>query len=71
MVDWVWGVMKRRGSLMLMSLFFCGVYLEKYTNRMFMSDGDTPGIRDACPRVFGFIFESFCLASIVIDFNVL
>ena len=38
-------------------------YLPKYTINTEISEGDTPLILDACPIVFGFIFESFSLAS--------
>ena len=45
-------------------------YLAKYTNRILTSAGDTPGMREACPNVAGFILLSFCRASMVIDCSV-
>ena len=40
------------------------IYLaEIKTDRTAMSDGETPEILDACPRVSGFTKESFSLAS--------
>ena len=38
-------------------------YLEICTIKTEMSDGETPEMRDACPKVRGFIFISFSLAS--------
>ena len=38
--------------------------IRKSNSSMLMSLGATPEIRDACPIVSGFIFASFCLASV-------
>ena len=40
------------------------VYLPMSTSITLMSDGEMPGIRDACARVSGFIFTSYCRASV-------
>ena len=38
-------------------------YLLICTIKTDISDGDTPEILDACPKVLGFIFNNFSLAS--------
>ena len=42
-------------------------YRPNLISSTFISAGDTPGIREAWPIVFGRIFVSFCRASIVSD----
>lgn len=37
----------------------CGFYLPSRTSRALMSAGETPGMREACARVSGFLAESF------------
>lgn len=40
------------------------IYFLTNIIRILTSAGDTPGMREACPRVAGRIRESFCLASV-------
>ena len=57
----------------MVCVFFCDVprgtfcYLPNKTSNTFISLGDMPGMRLACPMVFGLILFNFCLASVEID----
>lgn len=44
-----------------------GLYLPISTSNTLMSEGDTPGMRDACAKVSGSILISFCRASVERD----
>ena len=44
-----------------------GSYLPISTSNTLMSEGDTPGMRDACAKVSGSILISFCRASVERD----